>query len=165
MTTSRAIEDKPRVLPGAISRYWDDLEVGERTRSKTMTIRADEMMAFAQKYDPQFFHTDPDAAKGSLFGGLIGSGIFTAAMWRILDHETNGNIAFACGVAWDNVKWRRPVRPGDVLYATSLLVTKRPSAKRRDAGVATFHHEVINQTGEVVLAFDSIDLVYHRPKP
>lgn len=146
------------------SRYWEEVEIGETTRSRDMVVDADEMIAFATRYDPQFFHTDPETAKRSLFGGLIGSGLYTAALWRILDHEVNGDIAFVCGVAWDNVKWRRPIRAGDVIHATSRCIMKRPSEKRPGVGVVTLHHEVIRQDGEVVLAFDSVDLIYRRPE-
>jgi acyl dehydratase len=121
------------------------------------------MIDFARKYDPQWFHADAEAAKASLFGGLIGSGIFSAALWRQMDHEVNGDIAFVCGVAWENVKWSRPLRPGDRIHATSECVAKRESRKRPGVGLATLHHELKNQEGDVVLAFDSVDLVYRRP--
>ena len=93
-------------------RYWDDIEIGETTRSSAMRVDEAAMVEFACKYDPQPFHTDRQAAKESLFDGLIASGIYTAALWRLMDHEVSGDIAFICGVAWDEVKWRRPVRPG-----------------------------------------------------
>ena len=145
-------------------RYWDDIEIGETTRSSTMRVDEAAMVEFACKYDPQPFHTDRQAAKESLFDGLIASGIYTAALWRLMDHEVSGDIAFICGVAWDEVKWRRPVRPGDLIYATSRCVMKRRSAKRPGAGVITLHHEVLKQNDEVVLCFDSTDLVRRRPE-
>ena len=63
-------------------------------------------------------------------------------MWRLLDHQVNGNVAWVCGIAWENVKWPNPVRPGDVLHATSKCIAKRASGKRADAGLATLHHEL-----------------------
>jgi acyl dehydratase len=145
-------------------RLWEDLALGETSRSGERLVTREDMVEFAQRYDPQYFHTDGEAAKQSLFGDLVGSGIYTAALWRLMDHEANGNIAFACGIAWENVKWRLPLRPGDRIHATSICVMKRPSGKRDDVGVATLHHEVVRQDGEVVLAFDSIDLVYRRER-
>jgi acyl dehydratase len=147
---------------GGTSRFWEDLELGETTRSRDMLVDREAMIEFAGKYDPQYFHTDGEAAKDSLFGGLIGGGIYSAALWRILDHEANGAIAFCCGVAWDNVKWRRPLRAGDRVHATSKIIMLRPSEKRADVGVATLHHELVRQDGEAVLVFDSVDLVYRR---
>lgn len=149
--------------PAKPSRYWEDIEIGETTRSRAMTVDADDMVAFATRYDPQFFHADPDAAKSSLFGGLIASGIYTAALWRVLDHEENGAIAWVCGVQWDEVRWRKAVRPGDSLTATSVCRSKRPSASRPGVGIAVLHHEVVDQDGDVVFSFASTDLVYRRP--
>ena len=144
-------------------RCWEDIELGETTRSTPIVVDEAEMLGFSRKYDPQYFHTDPVAAKDHPFGGLVGSGLYTAALWRIMDHEVNGDIDFVCGVAWDNVKFRRPVRPGDTLYATSECRMKRLSGKSPDHGVITLHHEVVRADGEVVLAFDSVDLVRRRP--
>ena len=147
---------------GTLSRYWEDLEVGETTLSRELTVDAGDMVGFATLYDPQYFHADAEAAKGSLFGGLIASGIYTAALWRILDHEANGAIAWVCGVQWDAVRWRKAVRPGDTLRAASLLKSKRPSASRPGVGLVIMRHEVSNQDGEVVFEFESTDLVYRR---
>jgi acyl dehydratase len=145
------------------SRYWEDLEVGETTSSRELTVDGSDMVDFATRYDPQYFHADADAAKGSLFGGLIASGIYTAALWRILDHEENGNVAWVCGVQWDAVRWRKAVRAGDRLTAASVLKSKRPSASRPGVGLAVMSHAVTNQDGDVVFEFESTDLVYRRP--
>ena len=75
-------------------RKWEDIEVGETTRSSPVTVTEEAIVTFARQYDPQYFHSDPEAAKASAFGGLIASGIHTAALWRIMDHEVNGNIDF-----------------------------------------------------------------------
>jgi acyl dehydratase len=160
MTTSTA----EKAAASAINRYWEDILVGETSRSSSRTVTAEEMIEFAVKYDPQFFHVDRTAAKQSVFGGLIGSGIYSAALWRIMDHEVNGNIAFVCGVAWDNVKWGNALRPGDTVYATSHCLTKRESKSRPGVGIITMHHELVNQKGEAILAFDGVDLVYRKPK-
>jgi acyl dehydratase len=147
--------------PNKPPRKWEDIEVGETRRSQNLTVSGDDMIAFARKYDPQYFHADPEAAKDSLFGGVIASGIYTAALWRIMDHTVNGDVDYVCGVAWDKVTWRA-VRAGDTLYATSVCVSKRPSASRPNAGIVVMHHDVISQNGETVFAFDSTDLVYRR---
>jgi len=163
MTISTA-EKKANRNDAAPSRYWEDIAIGEETRSDPMTVSAEDMMEFAQKYDPQYFHVDPELAKNTLFGGLIGSGIYTAALWRQMDHVANGSIAFVCGVAWENVKWSSALRPGDIIVATSRCLSKRESGKRPNVGIATFHHEVVKANGDVAMEFDSVDLVYRRSK-
>ena len=154
---------EPATAPVQPSRYWEDVAVGETTRSRELTVDGVDMVAFATKYDPQFFHADAEAAKDSLFGGLIASGIYTAALWRILDHEANGDIAFVCGVQWDDVRWRKAVRAGDRLVASSECLSKRPSASRPGVGLAVLRHALTNQDGDTVFSFDSTDLIYRRP--
>ena len=92
-------------------RYYDDLVVGERRESHAETVELEALLAFARTYDPQYFHADPVAARNSLFGEVIASGIYTMALWRKLDHEISGDIAWICGVAWEDVKWPVPCVP------------------------------------------------------
>ena len=80
-------------------RYYDDLVVGETRESGEETVELEAMLAFSRAYDPQYFHADPDAARNSVFGEVIASGIYTMALWRRLDHEISGDIAWICGVA------------------------------------------------------------------
>ncbi|MHA7875212.1 MaoC family dehydratase [Roseivivax sp.] len=147
------------------ARKWEDLELGETTRSDPVTVTEDDMLAFATRYDPQYFHSDPEAAKDSLFGELIASGIYTAALWRILDHSVNGDVDWVCGVQWDEVRWRKAVRAGDVLTACSEVISKRPSKSRPGVGLVVLAHHVENQDGAVVFSFTSTDLVYRRDAP
>lgn len=120
------------------------------------------MLAFAGKYDPQYFHNDNKAAKDSIFGELVASGIHTAALWRIMDHEVNGNVDWVCGVQWNEVRWPKAVKAGDTLVAHSRVVSKRPSQSRPGIGIAILEHWVENQSGETVLSFTSTDLVHRR---
>jgi acyl dehydratase len=147
------------------SRFWEDLEIGEATRSREMTVDLDDMVAYAERYDPQWFHANPDAAKASLFGEVIASGLYSAALWRVLDHEVNGDIAWVCGVAWDDVHWLRAVRAGDRLQAHSEILSKRPSASRPGVGLAVLAHALTNQDGGRVFEFRSTNLVYRREPP
>ncbi|MGI9245655.1 MAG: MaoC/PaaZ C-terminal domain-containing protein, partial [Steroidobacteraceae bacterium] len=94
-------------------RYYADLVIGEVRESRERQLELDELLAFARTYDPQYFHADPDAARGSVFGEVIASGIHTMALWRQLDHEISSDIAWICGVAWEDVKWPKAVRAGD----------------------------------------------------
>ncbi|MEL7030513.1 MAG: MaoC family dehydratase, partial [Pseudomonadota bacterium] len=138
-------------------RAFEDLEVGERRVSSAYQVTQEEILDFAQKYDPQWFHADAEAAKGSTFQGLIASGVHTTALWRRLDHEINSDVDFICGVGWDEVRWPNPVRPGDTLRATSEILELRPSEASADRGIAIFGYEVRNQNDEIVLSFRSIN--------
>ena len=111
-------------------RYYEDLAEGEQQESGTRAVTEAQLCAFAREYDPQYFHVDPKAARGSIFGGLIASGIFTMALWRQLDHEIGHDIAWICGVAWDEVRFPLPVRPG-IRYA------RAPPASVSDSRVVT----------------------------
>ncbi len=143
-------------------RRWEDLVLGEETKSREMLVEQAPMIDFATRYDPQFFHMDPDTADQSLFGGVIASGLYTACLWRILDHEENGDIAWVCGVGWNDVRWSRAVRPGDRITAHSRIEAMRPSHSRPNVGMATLRHWVTNQDGETVFSFISTDMVYRR---
>src|SRR5512147_784252 len=116
-------------------RYFEDLVPGEERLSGTLEVSESELIDLARRYDPQYFHVDPQAARSSAFGGLVASGIYTMALWRQLDHQIAHDIAWICGVRWDDVRFAAPVRPGDTLRAHAKCVSKRPSAKRAERGV------------------------------
>jgi len=140
-------------------RYYEDLIEGEERSSGTRTVSEAELVEFARKYDPQYFHADAAAAQGSEFGGLIASGIFTMAIWRQLDHQIAHDIAWICGVAWDDVRFPVAVRPGDTLRARATCLNKRPSRKEPDRGVVTYQYVLENQRGETVFSCRSANLI------
>jgi acyl dehydratase len=150
-------------LPQQIKRYWDDLVVGERHRSRTRTVSAAEMLDFARLYDPQWFHTDPEAASASPFKGLIGSGIYTCALWRQLDHEICGDIAFICGIAWEDMRFLHPLRPDDAIYVTAEVLEKHESTSHSKRGTAIFGCAVLRSDDVAMLSFRSVNLVHRRP--
>lgn len=143
-------------------RRWEDLVLGEQTHSREMLVELAPMITFATRYDPQFFHMDPDTADQSMFGGVIASGLYTACLWRMLDHEENGDIAWVCGVGWNDVRWSVAVRAGDRIRAHSAIEALRPSQSRPGIGMATLRHWVTNQDGLTVFSFLSTDMVYRR---
>lgn len=143
-------------------RYYEDLIEGEQQSSGTRTVSEAELVAFARQYDPQEFHTDVDAARRSAFGGIIASGIFTMAIWRQLDHQIAHDIAWICGVAWDDVRFPVAVRPGDTLRARATCIAKRASAKDADRGVVTYRYVLENQRGETVFSCRSTNLIRRR---
>ncbi len=146
-------------------RYLDDLVVGEVRESSTREITLEELLEFARRYDPQYFHADPAAARDSRFGGIIASGIHSAALWRALDHEISGDIHWICGVAWEDVRWPNPVRAGDRLRARSECLAKRPSRSDPGRGVVEYRYTLLNQRDEVAFTCRSVNLVETRPAP
>ncbi len=150
-------------MGNATWRYFEDLAVGEVRESSTRVVRLEELLEFARRYDPQYFHADQDAARESRFGGVIASGIHTAALWRALDHEISGDIRWICGVAWEEVRWPNPVRPGDALRARAECLAKRPSRADPARGVVEYRYSLVNQRDELVFTCRSVNLVERRP--
>jgi acyl dehydratase len=130
--------------------YFEDLVVGQRFISGTHLIDEHEIKAFANQFDPQPFHLDDDAAKKTLFAGLVASGWHTAAIsMRLL---VEGGLPIAGGLvgAGAELTWPKPTRPGAVLQIESEILDVRPSRSRPDRGVATIRSETRNQFGDVV---------------
>jgi acyl dehydratase len=144
-------------------RFFEDLEPGETRASPAESLSAADILAFAWQFDPQWFHADADAAGGSVFGGLVAAGTHALALWRRLDHAINGDIAWVCGVAWEDVRFERALRPDEPVRATSRLLAKRPSASRDDRGVVEMACALELADGSAaILRFRSINLCYRR---
>ena len=106
--------------------YFEDLTVGETDAFGAYEVTAEEVTAFAERYDPQPFHTDPDAAADSPFGGLVASGWHTAAMtMRMLVEDALSGMATRGAAGVDGLRWRRPVRPGQTLSVETEIAGKR----------------------------------------
>jgi acyl dehydratase len=144
-------------------RYYDDIVIGEVRESGTRTVTRDEMIEFASRYDPQYFHADPVRARESIFGEVIASGIHSAALWRALDHQISGDIRWICGVAWEDVRWPHAVRAGDTLRARAEALAKRPSRSDQGRGVVEYRYTMLNQRDEVVFTCRSINLIEKSP--
>lgn len=141
-------------------RRFDDLVVGERRTSAGLVLTEQAIIAFAHEFDPQWFHVDPVAARGSAFGGLIASGAHLLALWRRMDHDLNGDIDYYCGVAMENVRFRKAARPGDRLTLESEIVECRPSGSDAGRGLVRMAYGMTNGSGDVVLDLHAINLVY-----
>ena len=143
--------------------YFDDLRVGQQFTSGTHLIDEEQIKAFAKQFDPQPFHLDAEAAKGSLFEGLVASGWHTAAITMRLLVE--GGMPIAGGVigAGAEISWPRPTRPGAVLRVESEIIELRPSRSRPDRGMATIRSETRNQLGEIVQVLVAKLVVLRRP--
>ncbi|ARR54515.1 MaoC family dehydratase [Rhizorhabdus wittichii] len=149
-------------VPARPTRCFEDLVVGEVRRSEPRLVTEAEILAFARQWDPQWFHSDADLARQSVFGEVVASGIHTLALWRQMDHAINADIDFVCGIGWDEVRMKKAVRAGDSIHVTSEIVELRPSTSRADRGTAITRYAVVNQHGEEAVSFRSINLVYTR---
>lgn len=130
--------------------YFDDLKVGDRFASGTHTVSAEDIRRFASEFDPQPFHLDEEAARGTMFGGLAASGWHTAALtMRLL---VSGGPRLANGIigAGGEIEWKLPTRPGDVLHVESEVIELVPSRSRPDRGVVVLRSRTITQRGDVV---------------
>lgn len=143
-------------------RYFEDLVEGEESCSAPRRIETAELVEFARQYDPQYFHADPESAGRSIFGGIIASGIFTMAVWRQLDHQIAHDIAWICGVAWDEVRFPTALRGGDEVRARAKCISKRVSNSRPERGVVVYHYVLLNQRDETVFTCLSTNLVERR---
>lgn len=143
--------------------YFEDLAVGLRVTTGSVALNAEAIKAFAAQFDPQPFHLDEQAAKGSFFGGLVASGWHTAALtMRLL--VTSG-LPIAGGVigAGGEVQWPRPTFPGDTLTVVCEVIAAKPSGSRPDRGMVTIRSETLNQRGEVVQIMTARLVVPRRP--
>jgi acyl dehydratase len=144
-------------------RYFDDFAVGESFETRGVTLTESGIIDFAMSYDPQPFHIDVEAARRSNYGGLIASGFQTLALGFRMVLETG--IFRACSMGspgFDELRWRRPVRPGDTLHVESEVVEKKPSSSRPDRGILRMAYRIKNQNGEEVLTFLSMHLLKRR---
>lgn len=145
-----------------MTRYFEDLAVGDVLESSGYTITEDEIIEFAEQFDPQPFHVDPEAAKDSMFGGLVASGLHTLCISvRLFVTEfTQGPDAIANmgGSGLDELRWYEPVRPGDTLRVRSEVIERRPSESRDDRGYVDFRRSV-TVDGDEVLSFISHNIV------
>ena len=145
--------------------FLDDFEVGQVFELGSKTVTKGEIMAFAREFDPQPFHTDEVAAKGSIYGGLIASGWHTVSMFmRLLADGLLARAASMGSPGVDEVRWLKPVRPGDTLTARGVINEVRPSRSKPDRGVVRTTYEVFNQDGEKVLSMRGIGMFARRPE-
>lgn len=140
-------------------RCFDNIEVGEVRESDTYEITREEIIEFGEKYDPQPFHTDEQAAADSIFGGLVASGWQIGAICMRLNVDISRDMASQAGIGVDNLRWHRPLYPGDELQLRTQVVDKRDSTSRDNRGYVTTYHEGHNQDGELVISYDGTAMV------
>lgn len=144
-------------------RYFDDFAVGERFQTRGATLTEAMIIEFALTYDPQPFHIDVEAARQSIYGGLIASGFQTLALGFRMVMETGLFRAASMGSpGFDELRWLKPVRPGDTLHTELEVVDKKPSASKPDRGILRVVYRIKNQKDEEVLTFLSMHLLKRR---
>ncbi len=145
--------------------YFEDLEVGSETYFGSYDVTREELLKFAQKYDPQPFHTCDEAAAKTHFGRIAASGWHTCAMTmavvarHVVEHEQAG--LGSPGI--DELRWRKPVYPEDTLHVRGRIIEKTPSRKRPEMGSFRTEMTVTNQDDVPVMTFTSIVLIRRRP--
>lgn len=145
--------------------YYEDLTPGERMGGATTTVSRKEIIDFATVWDPMPIHTD-DAAGEAAFGSLTAAGIHVLAIKQRLIHQTafnSGGVIASFG--YDEVRFHKPVRPGDTLTLNMECVEKRESKSRPGAGIATVRLWLENQTGEEVMSHLDTVLMRYRDPP
>jgi acyl dehydratase len=154
----------PRDFPVPIDkRYFEDYVPGSVFEYGTLTVNQADMIEFAQRFDPQPFHIDPAAAARGPFGGLIASGWHTASlvMRLVVDHYLS-RVASLGSPGVDELRWTRPVRPGDSLRVRVSVLDARRSRSKPDRGIVRSHIEVLNQAGDVVMSLKALNLLRCR---
>ncbi|WP_163848755.1 MaoC family dehydratase [Pseudooceanicola aestuarii] len=144
--------------------YFDDLQTGYRFDTAAEGLTEDAILSFARAHDPQPFHTDPEAAKTSIYGGLIASGLQTMAISLRQTLETGVFSDSSLGSpGMDRVRWLRPVRPGDSLQTRGTVASVTPSRSKPDRGAVVIDYEVVNQAAEVVCSYSTTHMLARRP--
>lgn len=158
-------------------KYFEDIRVGDVYEVGRYTFTADNIKAFATRFDPQAFHVDEEAAARSHFGGLVASGWHTAVAWmrlmidyrRRMDEAMRARGEPVAGIGpalgFRELKWLKPVYVGDTIAYKSEVIETRLSDSRPHAGLMTFRSTGVNQNGEPVISLVSITFVERRGKP
>ncbi len=147
-----------------VVRYFEDFAPGQVLELGSRTISRESMLAFAREFDPQPFHVDEEAAKRSIYGGLLASGWHTCSLWmRILCDGLLTDTASLGSPGIDELRWLKPVRPGDTLSVRMTVLEAIASRSKPDRGLIRSLTEMRNQHGEVVLTARGLSLFGRRP--
>jgi acyl dehydratase len=145
-------------------RYFEDLNAGDVFELGEVQLSEPEILEFARRFDPQPFHLDHEAAARSIFGGLVASGWHTgSAFMGLLVRGFLHDVASLGAGGLDELRWLKPVRPGDLLRGRYTVLSKRPSASRPDRGTVVGLGELFNQAGERVFFIRWPALIGTRP--
>jgi acyl dehydratase len=147
-------------------RWFEDYVVGTTTEHGSIRVDEDELVDFGRRFDPQPFHVDAEAAAAGPYGGLIASGWHTCAlMMRLLAQEYLSPVSSLGSPGVDELRWIRPVRPGDELTLRTTVEEARLSRSKPDRGLLRTRVELVGSGQDVVLRLVAMTLVRTRPAP
>jgi acyl dehydratase len=147
----------------AVTLFFEDFPEGLAVDLGAVTFTEDSIISFARQFDPQSMHTNPEAARASTYGGLIASGWHTVgAYMRMLVDTLIGQSASVGSPGIDNLRWLKPVRPGDTLRGRFTVLEARPSNSRPDWGIVRSRGEMTNQQGELVMRLEAVNFFTRR---
>jgi acyl dehydratase len=147
-------------------RYFEDYLPGSTFEYGQISLSADEIMDFARRFDPQFIHTDPEAAANGPFGGLIASGWHTGSvMMRLFADHYLSHVASMGSPGIDELRWILPVRPGDSLSIRVTVLESNRSRSKPDRGIVRSLVEVLNQRRQVVMSLKAVNILRCREQP
>jgi acyl dehydratase len=142
---------------------FEDFFEGQELDLGSVTVDRDEVIEFARRYDPQSFHVDEEAARASIYGGLIASGWHTGAMMmRLLCDNLFLRASSMGSPGLDQLRWIRPVRPGDTLSLKARVLTAKTSRSKPDRGAVDISYKAFNQHGELAMTFQAVTLFGRR---
>ena len=146
-----------------MTRYFEDFTVGDVIELGRRTLSKESIVAFAREFDPQPFHLDEEAARASIYGGLLASGWHTAAlMMRMLYDGLIRDTVSLGSPGVDELRWLKPVRPGDTLSCRMTILDCLPSRSKPDRGIVRSLMELRNQHGDVVVTMRGLSLLGRR---
>lgn len=157
--------NKPTLDVPAEKRFFEDYLVGSVHEFGSIAVEQDEVIAFAKRFDPQVFHTDPESAKKTIFNGLIASGWHTAGlMMRLFADHFLPKVASLGSPGVDELRWNKPVRPGDELSVRVTVLETRRSRTKPDRGIVHSFIEVMNQNRDVVMSMKAVNIFFCRKR-
>ena len=139
--------------------YYEDLEIGQKIKLGSINVSKKEIISFAEKFDPQPFHTDEIKAKESIFGGLCASGWHTCSLFmRILYDGFLINSAALGSPGMNEIRWLKPLRPEETITGIGEVIKKTPSKSRPEIGSLIINYEVFNKNNELIMTLIGISI-------
>jgi len=143
--------------------YWEDFPIGKVIEFGGLAVTQEDIIRFAREFDPQPFHLDPEAAQHSTFGGLIASGWHTCALvMRMMCDAYLLESASLGSPGVENIRWMKPVRPGDTLRVRNVVLDARPLESRPNVGLVRNRWSVFNQNDEEVMQMEGYGMFKRR---
>jgi len=149
-------------------KYFEHFTLGlEEEAPGRHIVTEEEIIEFGTRWDSQPFHVDPEAAKDSVFGGLVACSVHLFAMaiglWNRATVNAEERTAAVSALGFNNMQLKTPARPGDELKSKSTVIERRSSTSKPNLGIVTFRNEVTNQNGELVIVYESAALIQKDP--